>query len=321
MRPYDYVLLPLNEIFSHLGYYTKPEKCSKHHITMSNESGEVLIITRKPNGHYLYFNPFRESDKGNVHQFCKKRGIKAGDLIEGKITTLPSTHKVLPTELNNQEIKAVAHFKTFKSINLKSQNIILRGGYLKKRGIKEEIFAKLNIKIDPRNNTCFPLYCYEQQNYSNDLTLCGYTAKLNQEITTDKQGKPYAKPIKSLSFGKKGLEILKHLRIRSLGEVKTIIITESILDSLSLLQLQNLDPQTSLLCATGGTITQTTQNTLSFLFQNCHQETTILLGFDNDKQGKTFNQNIQKLTQTYNLTTQIQIPTFKDFNEDLTNKN
>ncbi|SQC36287.1 Uncharacterised protein [Helicobacter fennelliae] len=317
MRPYDFVLLPIQEILLNVGYYIKSEKSSKHHITMSNELGDIIIITRKPNGHYLYFNPFNENDKGNIHHFCKIREIKIKELLKGKKIQL--THKILPTELNNKEIKAAADFKGFKSINLKSQNQAIRGTYLRKRGIDEEFFKNFNIKIDTRNNICFPLYCYENKTNPKDLTLCGYTAKLNQALTKDKQGKEYKKPITSLSFGKKGLEILKHLQTKNLNEIQNLIITETSIDSLSFLQLKNLKPKETLLCGTNGTISQNAENALMFLFENCNKDIKVFLGFDNDKQGIIFTEKLKNVTKLHKLQTFTETPKLKDFNEDLQN--
>lgn len=316
MRPYDYVLLPFHEILSTLGYKKKLEKSSAHHITMSHSNGDILIITRKPNGHYLYFNPFNEKDRGNIHHFCKRRHINVQQLIAGKSIDI-NQHTLKPTELNNKAIKAAADFKGFKTINLKSQNQAIRGVYLKRRGIDEKIFEAFTIKIDTRNNICFPLYHYEKKINPKDLTLCGYATKLNQMLTKNKEGIAYKKPITTLAFGKKGLEILKHKHTKHLNTIQNIIITESSIDSLSLLQLKKLNPKETLLCGTSGTLSQNTENALIFLFQNCNKDTNIFLGFDNDKQGKTFTTKIKNVTKIYKLRTFIEIPTLKDFNEDL----
>ncbi|QOQ91978.1 toprim domain-containing protein (plasmid) [Helicobacter cinaedi] len=316
MRAYDFVLLPLPEILEQIGYTIKREKSSQRHITMSSPNGDMIVITRQSNAHYLYFNPFNEHDKGNIHHFCKNRKINIKELLQGKKIT--QSYELIATELKNNEIQAAINFKSLKSINLSSKNSAVRGNYLRKRGIKEELFTQYNIKIDNRNNVCFPTYIYEKNLNAKDLSLCGYTAKLNQPITKDREGKDYAKALKTLSFGKKGLEILKSHNTKSLKEITFLIITESSIDSLSVLQLQKLEPKHTLLCATGGTITEKTKEAISFLLSSAEKNLQVILAFDNDTQGKKFNAQMKKITQSYEIQTQILIPKNKDFNEDLT---
>lgn len=316
MRPYDYVLLPLHEILSTLNYEKKLEKSSTRHITMNHSNGDVLVITRKPNGHYLYFNPFNERDKGNIHHFCKLRSIDVKKLIAGKHIDL-NHHAIEPTELQDKEIKASIKFKDFRSINLSSKNPAYRGLYLRNRGIKEEIFSHLTIKIDTYKNICFPTYTYEKKLNAKDLVQCGYSAKLNQPLPKDKEGKNYKKPLSTLAFGKKGIEILKDKRTKSLKDIKYIIITESSIDSMSLLQILELDTKISLLCATSGTFSKSAKEALLFLLQNCSNSIYIFLGFDNDKQGKVFTKQLEELLQPFSFTYEIKIPQHKDFNEDL----
>lgn len=317
MKPYDYVLLPLQEILQNANYEIKKEKSSKRHITMTHQNGEVIIITRKANGHYLYFNPFNEKDKGNIHHFCKNRNLSVKSLIYEQ--ELPQTHIITPTELKENEVKAGAEFKNFKSINLKSKNTAIRGTYLLNRGIKSEIYEHFNIKIDKRNNICFPTYIYEKNLNAKDLSLCGYTAKLNQALTHDTQGNEYKKPIKALSFGKKGLEILKHNATRSLKEIQHLIITETSIDSLSLLQLKNLESKKTLLCATSGSFSQNSQEAFLFLLNNCSKDTKVLIGFDNDLQGQKLVKLTKRLLKDILLDSIIITPQKKDFNEELTN--
>ena len=113
-------------------------------------------------------------------------------------------------------------------------------------------------------------------------------------------------------------EILKARSTKSLKEITFLIITESSIDSLSVLQLQKLEPKHTLLCATGGTITEKTKEAISFLLSSAEKNLQVILAFDNDTQGKKFNTQMKKITQSYEIQTQILIPKNKDFNEDLT---
>lgn len=60
------LLLPLDMILAENGYSYKKEKRSRNHLTMKNENDDLIVITRASNGHYLYFNPIDDKDKGNT---------------------------------------------------------------------------------------------------------------------------------------------------------------------------------------------------------------------------------------------------------------
>ncbi|EAH5904361.1 hypothetical protein EEL71_07765 [Campylobacter upsaliensis] len=68
----------------------------------------------------------------------------------------------------------------------------------------------------------------------------GYVSYLCSPLI-DKESK-MPKNIKSLCYGAKGLEILKTQQSKK-EDIKNIIITESIIDSLSLLELKELNPK------------------------------------------------------------------------------
>ena len=76
------VELPLDEILRNNGYFDKREKSSQNYKTLTNENSDTIVISRQKNGHYLYFNPNDDKDKGNIYNFAKNRGIKASDLID-----------------------------------------------------------------------------------------------------------------------------------------------------------------------------------------------------------------------------------------------
>ena len=74
--------MPLNEILEQNGYFYKREKNSRNYLTMSNENGDTIVISRQNDGHYLYFNPNEDTDRGNIFSFCKNRGISYKNLID-----------------------------------------------------------------------------------------------------------------------------------------------------------------------------------------------------------------------------------------------
>lgn len=118
------LLLPLDMILAENGYSYKKEKCSRNHFTMKNENDDLIVITRASNGHYLYFNPIDDKDKGNIYSFCKNRGIKLNDLLDTNksLEIKDLKHNINPSSLNNKAIEALNHYKELKDLNFDKPN-------------------------------------------------------------------------------------------------------------------------------------------------------------------------------------------------------
>ncbi|CUU72450.1 Uncharacterised protein [Campylobacter hyointestinalis subsp. hyointestinalis] len=74
--------LPLDEILKNNGYYEKRNKSSRNYKTLTNNQDDTIVISRQANGHYLYFNPSNDGDRGNIYNFAKNRGVGIKDLID-----------------------------------------------------------------------------------------------------------------------------------------------------------------------------------------------------------------------------------------------
>lgn len=152
---------------------------------------------------------------------------------------------------------------------------------------------------------------------------------LSSPIKKDKFNKEYQKPIKQLCYGNKGLEILKQKESKK-EDIKNIIITESMIDSLSLLELKAYNPKNTLLCSTNGAISQNQKELLEY-FSQSFTHSQIILGFDNDDKGQSFTQTCLELfkdkqenkdkqdnkNNKENKNPIIEKPILKDFNDDL----
>lgn len=148
-------------------------------------------------------------------------------------------------------------------------------------------------------------------------------------ITKDKDGKTREKPLKSINQGNKGLEILTANKNEPL-KLRNIIIAESILDSLSLLQMGKFKPEETLLISTGGNFNlNENKKNLDFFLDKAANANNRILAFDNDEQGKKYTQafsdylneriRMQQEPQLRNNSTYI--PFSKDCNDDLLLKN
>ena len=301
--------LPFDEILLNNGYEIKREKSSKNSITMTNSNKDTIVISRTYNGHYLYFNPNDSTDRGNIYSFCKNRGIKLKDLLSNKINIKELKHNLTDTKEINNDNKVLEDFKTLKALDEDSY-------FVSKRLIDKEILNDFStlIKQDKFHNICIPTYTIKKIRDINTKILIqsGYMTYLKSPLKKDKEGIELKKPLKQICYGKKGLELLKSKDSKK-ADIKNIIISESAIDSLSLLEIKNLNPNETLLCSTNGTFTASHKEGLLYLKDEV-KNVTFLLGFDSDEKGLRFSKEIKELLKE---NVEVLKPSLKDFNDDL----
>lgn len=304
--------IPLDNLLLENGYTLKREKCSKNHRTLTNENNDLIVVTRANNEHYLYFNPNDERDRGNIYSFCKNRGINLKELLKAKDFS-KLNHNINPSSLTQKNLELLAQFNEAPLIKENNH-------FSKNRLIDTQILKHYPLKYDKIKNILSPTFIlekFENINYTG-IHQIGYVSYLQSPIKKDKEGKAYQKPIKQLCYGSKGLEILKSFQCKK-EDIKNIIITESIIDSLSLLELKEYNPNTSLLCSTNGQSSQNQKELLKY-FASHFKDSQIILGFDNDETGKRFLKEYQELFSQEsfkNKKYEILKPVLKDFNDDL----
>lgn len=295
----DIKKLPLDRILINNGYYYDKEKSSQNYKVVKNDNGDKVIISRATSGDYLYFNPNNDSDKGNIYSFCKNRGIVYQDLLNSakniEISVENSNH------ISVSKNKSIDEFKEFENID-KDNLLIIR------RKIDDEIQKYTNVKKDGKNNMIIPTFSLS----NNMITQVGYTSYLTNPITKDKNGNDYTKPIKQLCYGSKGLEILKSPNLLKIDNIKIVVITESIIDSISYAKINKLDPNTTLICGTNGQVTKSHKEALQWINDKA-KVAKYILGFDNDSKGEQFDKEIKRIIPQ----AQIEKSIFKDFNDDL----
>lgn len=306
--------LPLDEILIKNGYYEKRNKSSRNYKTLTNDQDDTIIISRQSNGHYLYFNPNDDSDRGNIYNFTKNRGIRANDLLSSEnidINKLKSSVESITT-ISQSSRKAIENYKNLEQI---AENSFLTTA----RKISPEILKEFNdLKQDNKyGNAVVPSYICKNYSYKDSeiqlLIQAGSISYLSKPLTQDTQGKLYDKPIKQLCNGSKGLEILKaNDSQKNLKDFKNIVICESMIDTLSYCELKGLNLKETLLCSTNGQITSSQKEVFKFLNEKA-VNANIILGFDNDKKGKEFDVIAKEIIPR--ATTDKAI--LKDFSDDL----
>lgn len=310
------VELPFHEILADNGYYEKRDKSCQNSKVMKNDHGDMVVITKKPNGHYLYFNPNDYGDRGNIVTFCKNRGISTHDLIQNTQYDYDNIEKAYTKydRLKDNASKEIyIDYTKIDSYN-NTPSISEKSFLVSKRAISNAVLCNFSdLKEDERHNILAPSYIYNSRILN--LTKAGYISYLSNPITKDKDGRPYDRPLKQLCYGAKGLEIIvsDNADRKHLDSFKSIIITESMIDSLAYMQINSLDPKTTLLCSTNGQITQAHKDVFKFISDRASKNTEIVLGFDNDEAGKGFAKIASEMLPNAKRIS----PITKDFSDDL----
>ncbi|GAA7083546.1 hypothetical protein VN0427_00890 [Helicobacter pylori] len=174
------------------------------------------------------------------------------DLIAGKLESYRNKKDTLQarnnTQENNEEVQKIREeFKSLKPYDLENATLI------KKREIDVKLLEpyKEHLKTDSFNNLILATYLSFEDKRLNVIPIhqYGINKRLNTPLTTDKEGNIRDKPLKSITQGNKGIEVLYP---NDLSLVKNVIVTENIFDNLAYLELQDLDPKESVLISTAG---------------------------------------------------------------------
>ncbi|WRD05798.1 toprim domain-containing protein [Helicobacter pylori] len=248
--------LPLHEILLDNGYTYNKNKTSKNNpcLKHENEEGSLVIFkNQNKDGSISYTYKETHTDKvGNIITFCKDRNISVEDLIAGKLESYRNKKDTLQamnnTQENNEEVQKIREeFKSLKPYDLENATLI------KKREIDVKLLEpyKERLKTDSFNNLILATYLAFEDKRLNVIPIhqYGINKRLNTPLTTDKEGNIRDKPLKSITQGNKGIEVLYP---NDLSLVKNVIVTENIFDNLAYLELQDLDPKESVLISTAG---------------------------------------------------------------------
>lgn len=113
---------PLDEILKRIGYFEKREKSSRNYKTLTNDQDDTVVISCQANGHYLYFNPNDDKDRGNIYNFAKNRGLMVQDLIGKNANELKS--EIKPRSFTNTVDNKI--IENFNKLNKTDKNSWLK---------------------------------------------------------------------------------------------------------------------------------------------------------------------------------------------------
>ncbi|GCF04826.1 hypothetical protein HPK22_01658 [Helicobacter pylori] len=254
--------LPLDEILLSNGYKHKVEKSSKNNPALYNEYDTIkgtLIVSRKPDGSYHYFNTHNDEDKGTIIAFCKNRGLDFNDLIKNRddleISDKPN-HKynnskpytIITKEQEAERQKVVKQFEKLSTYDLESSDLFHT--LLDSRSLDKTLLKPYNhlLKEDKHANLCVPCYL---TNDNGNLIQGGYNKRLSKPFTMQGATNPTKHLMQAGSI--KGFEVLSPQNIKN---IQNIIVAESVFDGLSVLEMQGFDPNQTAIISTIGNFTE-----------------------------------------------------------------
>ncbi|PAF49633.1 hypothetical protein BKH41_01840 [Helicobacter sp. 12S02232-10] len=334
----DLTLLPLHKILLCNGFKLNKDSSSVNNPVVFNDNDKLVIC--KKEGHYLYFNTDGSNDRGNIINFCKHRGVNVSDLIKnyenGNVDL--ESHQI--PQYFNSELNSAQTIKKFNEMSAYNRN---NNEFFANRGLYDALINEYDtqIKLDGFGDVCFPhfkLSHIPNINKNNSLqegelqtiqpktmlTMCGYTKRLKFPLTKNTNGSIKEKPLKQIHYGAKGLEILKPnglLNPTDSKQIKQIVITESIIDSLSFLQLfSNFNPKETMLIGTCGDFNFEIglKPSLEAIMKILNPDIRIVLGFDNDTKGRKFSEEFERfILEKTKKAPMVYKPFCKDLNDDL----
>lgn len=340
MNNKDLTKIPLHEVLLYNEWNIDRAKTSSTNPVVFNEKTNEKLVISKKGENYLYFNVKNDEDRGNIYSFARNRGLNLSDLIKNYDTSIEIPDmQFLKNNIGNnitekseyQVKKIIQDYNEFDKCDL------LNNALLNRRGFSKEILQSYqgSIKQDDFGNITIPQYRLQniesmQKEQVNMLKMCGYTTRLNFPITKNKDGSLREKPLKNINRGNKGLEIigtnavLESIKQNNKEHIQNIIISENILDSMSLLQIRGFAPNTTLLVSTSGQFSPNEESnilkTLDFMIEKM-PNARINLAFDNDEQGRKYNEtlknHIMQTRQSFHKMPNEFKPFSKDFNDDL----
>lgn len=340
MNNKDLTKIPLHEVLLYNEWHIDRAKTSSTNPVVFNEKTNEKLVISKKGENYLYFNVKNDEDRGNIYSFARNRGLNLSDLIKNYDTSIEIPDmQFLKNNIGNnitekseyQVKKIIQDYNEFDKCDL------LNNALLNRRGFSKEILQSYqgSIRQDDFGNITIPQYRLQniesmQKEQVNMLKMCGYTTRLNFPITKNKDGSLREKPLKNINRGNKGLEIigtnavLESIKQNNKEHIQNIIISENILDSMSLLQIRGFNPNTTLLVSTSGQFSANEESnilkTLDFMVEKM-PNARINLAFDNDEQGRKYNEtlknHIMQTRQSFHKMPNEFKPFSKDFNDDL----
>jgi len=279
------------------GYRRLPRESSRSsHVLVHEPSHDKILVTRQPDGHWVYCSVRDDRDQGTVVDFVQRRrhldlGRTRQELRDWLRTPRPDPGPTRRPECPpvTRDREAVTH--AFARAYTPASSAYLNGRGLLPETLHDARFAG-TWKEDARGNTLFP--------HRDEQGLCGFEIK-NHGFT---------------GFAAGGHKALWHSVRRPADTV--LIVTESAIDAMSYQQLHRL--RCARYVSTAGSLSRPQTELISRTFARLPPQTQIVAAVDADARGATIAATIAQLAAAHTLSFVRHEPApglGKDWNEAL----
>ncbi len=280
-------------------YQIDQRESYRHQLVMRTaDKSDKIGIARMPNNHWCYYSFYNLDDHGTIIDFLQnRRGGKLSFTLAQVRQELAqwSGYSKPKAVFQHPEVKPIAKGRFAIMKEFQTLKNATESEYLQSRAIGKEVLRHPRflgqIKVDSRHNVVFP-------HYDLDDAVCGLERK-NWNFNGFTKG------------GRKSVWVSNRYE----GD-QTLVICESVIDCLSFHLLYGDD--WARYVATSG---QWSPLTVQAFKQECQNlpGSHIILGFDNDAQGKHYVTESMKLLADLGKCVVIRTPIWKDWNEELKN--
>lgn len=317
--------ISLPDFLIHIGWsFTSGTSPARPKMTDGNQT---IVIKKNNANHYTYWDVHDESSRGNTILDAMSRHLFNQT---GKQPSLREVGEILQNYLDNNIIASPdnSKYKVDTASLSESELSFLRrqlkdysGNYLANRGIADTTLAS-NVFAG----------VFKIRNFQKD----GIT---HHNVCTEMYNRKGFQGISQRNIEFKGIlgskfDCLTTSKHDNTRPIDTVYIGESIIDCISHYQLKNLDnPKNILYLSSEGTLTEGQTSLIKYLVEK-HNIKDIVSIFDNDDNGMKYsvqlnislegkdikieNLTSDEIKNTFNGLRNIDIPTLKDWNEDLT---
>jgi hypothetical protein len=272
----------LASYLEHMGFTYDQKKSSRNIPVFRGKSEyEVFVVSKKPNNHHVYMNPYNDSDSGTIIDFIQnRRNLNLGEVRKELRSYLGN---VLPIKnYHNYKEASPKDYASLRASFTKATKITDRS-FLHSRGISDDVLdsAFLKDRVGSQRyihstgeefiNTVFPIY--------NTKGLAGLERR-NQNFKQAAENS-------DKSFG---------MWVSSFAENphthKVFFIAESPIDCISYFQLNDFkkDDLDTLFFSSNGSLNKGQFDLVQKYIDLC-EPNKVFLGNDNDTAGQRFNVN------------------------------
>lgn len=269
----------LTEFAAAEGYVLDRRASSRASAAMKHPAGDKIIISRGPDGHWIYFSVRDTDDHGSIIDFVQRRGGASLGQVRQALRPwigrepLPIREEVASSVVRlrpgkRDPIEVMARYAVMRDIN--GHHPYLETERMIPAAILSASCFRGRIRKDRRGNAIFPHF--------NRGGLCGYEVK-NRDFTGFSPG-----GAKGLWFGHPG--IADH----------TIVIAETAVDALSHAALKGTDG--SRFVSIAGQMNRLQPALLAEAVQAMPPSPRVILAFDNDGAGAALAAQVREILET-----------------------